>query len=147
MKRKKSPKLVFIISVVVLFIILVGIFLHIKNITNSSSAKIDAGDIVVLGIRPNQVIKSPLKLSGEARGWFFEGVFGVKVLDGENKEIGQAQAHATSDWMSNKMVSYNVEINFTKPETPTGNIVFTKDNPSGLPPDNRSMWLPVRFHD
>ena len=47
---------------------------------------------------PNQVIESPLQVTGQARGtWFFEGTFPVSIVNWDGLIIGETYAIATSD--------------------------------------------------
>lgn len=95
---------------------------------------------------PNQVIKSPLIITGEARGtWFFEADFPVKLLDENGKEIAVHYAQALGDWMTEDFVPFQAEINFEKPGTSTGVLILEKDNPSGLPEHDDELIIPVRF--
>ncbi len=95
---------------------------------------------------PNQVVASPLTISGQARGnWFFEASFPVKLLDANGKVLAQAPAQATGDWMTTEYVPFTLSLPFTKPTTATGTLVLEKDNPSGLPQNASELRIPVRF--
>jgi hypothetical protein len=95
---------------------------------------------------PNAVVKSPLFVSGEARGtWYFEASFPVRLLDGNGKEIAIRPAQAKSEWMTIDFVPFEVLLEFIAPETPVGTLEFVKDNPSGLPEHDDSFSIPVRF--
>ncbi len=96
--------------------------------------------------RPNQVITSPLKIEGEARGtWFFEGDFPVKLLDENGEVIAQHYVTARGEWMTEDFVQFSGELLFTAPETEFGRLVLEKDNPSGLPEHADALNVPVRF--
>lgn len=106
----------------------------------------DNSPIRVMSPKTNAVIKSPLMITGEAKGtWFFEAVFPVRLLDGNGKEIAHGQARATSDWMTTDYVPFTAELTFTKPMTAQGILYFAKDNPSGLPQNDARIDVPVRF--
>mgnify|MGYP000305287555 CR=1 FL=1 len=86
-------------------------------------------------------------MSGEARGtWYFEASFPVKLLDGNGKVLAAIPAQAKSDWMTTDFVPFTGTLTFENPKTPTGTLVFQKDNPSGLPQHDASMNIPVRFN-
>lgn len=103
-------------------------------------------EIIITNLQQNQIINSPLKIEGRARGsWFFEAVFPVKLLDGGGKQIAEAQAQAVGDWMTEDFVSFNVSLDFAAPETDSGGLLFQNDNPSGLPENSKEFRLPVRF--
>ncbi len=93
-----------------------------------------------------EIIKSPLEITGEARGtWYFEASFPVKLLDGNGKEIAAVPAMALSDWMTADFVPFRATIQFTRPDTAVGTLILQKDNPSGLPQNEDQVVVPVRF--
>jgi hypothetical protein len=100
----------------------------------------------------NAVITSPLTLTGEAGGWYFEGSFPVEVVDASGNIIVQGQATATGDWMTTDFVPFTASLTFTNPYTAgdpeaekAGKIILRKDNPSGLPENDDSFEVPIRF--
>ena len=94
----------------------------------------------------NTVVTSPLTVKGQARGtWFFEASFPVKVLDADKKELGAGVAHAQGEWMTENFVPFEATIEFTKGAAKNGFIIVAKDNPSGLPENDASFELPVKF--
>ncbi|RJQ32327.1 hypothetical protein C4572_01245 [Candidatus Parcubacteria bacterium] len=96
--------------------------------------------------RPNEIIKSPMVVEGEARGfWFFEASFPVRVKDANGKELGVGIAQAQGEWMTEEFVPFNTVMEFAEPETETGTLILEKDNPSGLPENADEMHFPVRF--
>jgi hypothetical protein len=116
-----------------------------SNQTGTSTKPIATDHLRVNGITENAVIKSPLTITGEAKGWYFEASFPVKVLDANGKVIAQGPAQAQSDWMTADFVPFKITLTFSAPTTPTGTLVFEKDNPSGLPENSESVKVPVRF--
>jgi hypothetical protein len=104
-------------------------------------------NIRVMNPEPNQVISSPLVISGEARGtWFFEADFPVILRDGDGNVIAEHYAQALSDWMTGEFVPFEAVIEFEKPATEIGYLILEKDNPSGLEEhDEESLIIPVRF--
>lgn len=97
--------------------------------------------------RPNQIIKSPLHIAGEARGsWFFEGSFPITLADGNGKIIGHGIATAGSDWMTEEFVPFIATIEFADPTYKnTGSLILKKDNPSGLPEHDDALEIPILF--
>ncbi len=96
--------------------------------------------------RPNQIILSPLLVEGDARGpWFFEASFPVRLFDGNGKEIAIAIAQAKREWMTEEFVPFGARLEFAKPATGEGTIIFEKDNPSGLSEHDDSLIMPIRF--
>ena len=93
-----------------------------------------------------QMVKSPLTLKGQARGyWYFEASFPIHLLDGNGIEIAVAPAQAQSECMTTDFVPFKLVLLFDKPTTPTGTLVLKKDNPSGLPEHDDEIRIPVRF--
>ncbi|NUM25511.1 MAG: hypothetical protein HUU49_02680 [Candidatus Buchananbacteria bacterium] len=96
--------------------------------------------------RPNDLITSPVKISGDARGtWFFEASFPIVLLDGNGDVVVQHFAQAKTDWMTENFVAFESEVVFTKPTTKNGLLILKKDNPSGLPEYDDELIIPIRF--
>lgn len=96
--------------------------------------------------RPNQVIESPLTITGEARGyWYFEASFPAELVDANGKQLAIMPIMATENWMTENFVPFNAVFNFPTPTTATGTLVFHKDNPSGLPEHDDKLIIPVKF--
>jgi hypothetical protein len=103
-------------------------------------------EIQVNNVSSNQIVTSPLTVTGQARGtWYFEASFPVELRDGNGKIIAQAPAQAQSDWMTTNFVPFSVTLTFAKPTTSTGTLILRNDNPSGLPENAKSISIPVRF--
>lgn len=96
--------------------------------------------------RPNDIVKSPLVLRGEARGtWYFEASFPVTLMDGKGKVLARTPAQAEGEWMTENFVPFNAGLKFDTPETDTGFLILEKDNPSGLPENADELKVPVKF--
>ncbi|HEY4515727.1 MAG TPA: Gmad2 immunoglobulin-like domain-containing protein [Candidatus Paceibacterota bacterium] len=94
----------------------------------------------------NQEVTSPVRVSGQARGmWYFEASFPAEVLDEDGTSLGITPIQAEGEWMTEEYVPFSAEISFDKPKGETGIIIFHKDNPSGLPENEDSVRVPVRF--
>jgi hypothetical protein len=115
--------------------------------TSSATTSANLSDkIRVANVSSNQVVKSPLTVTGEARGnWYFEASFPVELIDGNGKVLISAPAQAKSDWMTTDFVPFSVTLSFAKPTTATGTLVLHNDNPSGLPENAFELRIPVRF--
>lgn len=111
----------------------------------------DKSDLIKVDVpQPNQIIKSPLTISGEARGtWFFEASFPIELLDVQGNvvatAIAQANPPAGGDWMTEDFVPFDAVIEFDQPVGDKGVIVFKKDNPSGLSENDDQLRLPIVF--
>lgn len=117
--------------------------IFIEDIGNEN----DKQDLIrVASPRPNDTVASPLILEGEARGtWYFEASFPIKILDANGVELGIVPAQAQSEWMTESFVPFKATLSFKAPTTPTGMLVFQKDNPSGLPEHDDELRMPVKF--
>jgi len=102
--------------------------------------------IRVKNIKDSDVVKSPLIIEGEARGyWFFEASFPIKLLDANGRELGVAIAQAQNEWMTESFVQFRAELKFSAPSTETGVLILERDNPSGLPENADELRTLVRF--
>lgn len=113
--------------------------------TGNELEKIDL--IVVNNPRPNQVIKSPITITGQARGyWFFEASFPIKLYDENNNLLAVAIAEAQKEWMTEDFVPFKAEMNFEiLKNSKKGVLIFEKDNPSGLPEHDDQLRMPIIF--
>ena len=102
--------------------------------------------IQIQNISPNQKITSPLLINGVARGsWFFEAVFPVKIVAEDGTLIASGIAKADADWKTDVFVPFHVQLIFTSIGHTSGNIVFQKDNPSGISQNDREFTISVNF--
>lgn len=110
-------------------------------------SKEDVSDLIRVDLpKNNETIKSPLKVSGEARGfWYFEASFPAMLLDANGKELAIKPAQAKGEWMTENFVPFEVSLEFSRPDTENGFLVLQKDNPSGLPENDRELRIPIRF--
>jgi hypothetical protein len=93
---------------------------------------------------PNSVIKSPFKISGQARGnWFFEASAPVKLFDVLGNQLAAGIISATEDWMTTDFVPFKGELMFSATATSTGVLIFNNDNPSDLPQNSREFRVPI----
>jgi len=91
-----------------------------------------SADIRVISPRSNDVIKSPVKIYGEAKGTqYSEGSFPVSIVGENGVVLGRGIAEAKGDWMTTEFVPFEVTIDFIVSSDATGSIVLSKDNPSG----------------
>ncbi len=99
--------------------------------------------------RPSQVIKSPLTITGEARGnWFFEASFPVILVNWDGLIIAQGIATAKSDWMTTEFVPFEATLTFTIDKNTYSNrgwLILKRDNPSDLPANDNALEIPIIF--
>lgn len=92
------------------------------------------------------LVSSPLTVSGKAKGfWFFEASMPVTLKDDQGNVLIQAPATALSDWMTSDYVPFSVTLDFNPGDAQYGVLIISKDNPSGLPENDASVAIPVRF--
>jgi hypothetical protein len=122
-----------------------GVVYKVAYLGNLISSK--NSDIEVTFPKENAVVTSPLKVTGKAKGtWFFEASFPVRLKDmPQNKVLAVGIATAKTDWMTTDFVEFETTLTFENPPTDTGWLVFEKDNPSGLPENDDSFHLPIKF--
>lgn len=91
------------------------------------------------------MVTSPLKISGQVRGWFFEAVFPVKLINRDSGAIiAQGQAHPLNqDWMVDAFQPFSATLSFAVTTPIPAWLVLSNDNPSGLPENDQSVYIPV----
>lgn len=98
--------------------------------------------------KANAKIKSPLKIEGKARGfWFFEAEFLAELYDVHQDFLGRTILWAKEDWMTEDFVPFEGELSFVQPSTSLGTLKFLSANPSGLPENQRIFEIPVQFEE
>ena len=142
---KKSTLVVIGIAVLILLIGAIIIFDDCSS-CGGRDTDVSSAMIRVTIPEPDAIVRSPLTVTGEARGnWYFEASFPVKILDANGKQLGVRIAQAQGEWMTTNFVPFSTIVNFSTPTTQTGTIVFQKDNPSGLPEHDAEVRIPIRF--
>jgi len=92
------------------------------------------------------VISSPLTIKGKApSSWFFENSFPVQVADENGKILGEGLVYPNSEWTKPGILDFHAEVEFEKATTKTGKLILSADNPSGLPENDYSVEVPVKF--
>ncbi len=92
------------------------------------------------------LVASPLEVRGEARGlWYFEGRFPVELVDANDETIATSVARAQGEWTTQDYVPFEAEIDFDRPASAEGALVFRKANSSGRPENAAEVRVPVRF--
>lgn len=92
-----------------------------------------------------ETVKSPLVVTGQASAWYFEAVFSIRVTDEKNNTLGVGYVQAIGDWMTTDFVPFSGTITFDAKEAEKGFVIFEKANPSGLPENELTFSMPVRF--
>lgn len=132
----------------IFILLLLGLGLwYVLSLRSESEVPASKDDLIIVHTPlPNAAVKSPLTISGRARGnWYFEASFPVRLLDGNGNQLAIKPAQAMDNWMTTEYVPFDVTLTFTTPTTDTGILVLEKDNPSGLPEHANELRIPVRF--
>ncbi|MEW6617612.1 MAG: GerMN domain-containing protein [Patescibacteria group bacterium] len=142
LEEKQSKLRVWIF--VILFIALCGaVYWYFFS---PSPQKTAVSDVTIFSPKAEEIIKSPLKISGEARGtWFFEGSFPVVLKDENGNTVKEGFVTAQKDWMTQDFVPFIGELEFDTPEVGKGELILKKDNPSDLREYDKSTSIPVGF--
>lgn len=118
---------------------------ELTSTSTPSESYIKPEEVGIVSIRNQDIINSPFVLKGSAPGyWFFEGTLPVELQDANNNIIITTFASATGDWMTTDMVDFKALLEFETIAS-SGYIVIKKDNPSGLPENDKSIVFPVKF--
>lgn len=119
----------------------------VEEITLSVAEQEKMDLIRLTSVHEGDVISSPLKITGEARGsWFFEASFPVSLVNWDGLIIAQGIAQADGDWMTEDFVPFSVTLEFDKPDyKDNGALIMQKDNPSGLPEYDDALEIPIFF--
>ena len=94
-----------------------------------------------------KTVKSPLEITGKARGqWFFEATAPVELLDGNFQSLGKSYIEVVNaDWMTEEFVPFQGSLEFKKPGTKNGYLLLKKSNASGKPELDQRLRIPVKF--
>lgn len=138
----KQALLIFLILVVIVAITFIVLIFDVGRhtpIPADQSPVID-NSITVDQPQAKTVVKSPISISGKARGtWYFEGSFPIKLIDSKGVVIATGIAKANGDWMTVDFVPFTSTLSYTVATTTEATIVFSKDNPSGDPARDYSI--------
>lgn len=104
--------------------------------------------ILISSPKINEKIKSPLKIEGKARGfWFFEAQFTVELFDANKNFLGKTILTAKDNWMTEDFVSFEGKLDFLPPSASFGSLKFSSANASGLPENQKIFEMPVQFEE
>lgn len=104
--------------------------------------------LTIISPKANEEIKSPVVIKGYVNGdgWTgFEAVAGViKILDKNGELLASAPLAIQGEWT--KLPAYfETTLDFVDSESGDAKIVFSNENPSGLPENDRTFALPIKF--
>jgi len=107
----------------------------------------NSNEVILYTPDSNALVDSPIKIEGRARGyWFFEGDFPLELIDENGRVIASGIARAQEDWMTENFVNFLAKVEFAKPSTDRGELIFKKDNPSDFPENDEEFRVPLLFN-
>ena len=102
--------------------------------------------ILIESPKENEKIKSPLKITGKARGnWFFEAEFIAELYDEKDNFLGKTILTAKDEWMTDNFVPFEGILEFFGYQSDFGKLRFLSNNPSGLPGHQKIFEMSVQF--
>ena len=103
-------------------------------------------DIRVHTPLPNESIKSPLVITGEARlSWFVGGSLPVQLVDERGLVLGTGSGKVQGTSMAEAFVPFKAELPFPVAASTTGTLVLKKERPSGTVENGPTLRIPVTF--
>lgn len=143
-------KMILIFGVIIVVVVVLSLVFDWGRKDYTITPPADKSDLIqVFYPETGNTVKSPLHIFGKARGsWFFEASFPVILKDMNGNIISTGIATADGDWMTTEFVDFTADLEFNIPaETAIsiGELILKKDNPSGLPENDDSISIPVRF--
>lgn len=121
--------------------------LFIENIGNI----MEKNDLIrISSPLPNEKVSFPLRVEGEARGyWFFEATFPIEITNLSGDVIASGYATAEDEWMTEDFVSFEAVIELDEEDLidDRGVLILRRANPSGLEENDDFLEMPVNFNN
>jgi hypothetical protein len=139
------------ISIIVIIIIAAGVIVffvrkNYKQETQQQPISQTEPDVVISTPQKNDLVTSPLTVSGKAKGnWFFEANLPVVLKDQNGNILAQKGFHSLGDWTAMDYVNFSDTLTFSTPQTEYGVLIIQNDNASGDPTYDKSYAVVVRF--
>ncbi|PIR55424.1 hypothetical protein COU74_01025 [Candidatus Peregrinibacteria bacterium CG10_big_fil_rev_8_21_14_0_10_36_19] len=104
-------------------------------------------DIKLTTPQPGDVLSGSISVKGEAKGfWFFEAQLDVEIVDEKGNLIAKTFASSMEDWMTTDFVPFEAYFGVLDfGESKEGKLILKKANASGLPENDASFEIPVKF--
>lgn len=96
-----------------------------------------------LNISENEMLSSPLSLTGEARLLYSEGIFPIEIISKEGSVVASASATALGDWMTEDFVPFEAVLTFLVEKDTEAFVVLKKSNPPGEKENDLEFQIPV----
>ncbi len=134
-----------IASLLLSVVLLIGCGTDNKS-TEEVEPVVSIQDVTVTSPQANSSITSPLTITGEAVGnWYFEASFPIKLVDEDGNILASTIATAQGDWMTTDLVPFEATMVFNTTGPLDAELLFEKDNPSGLPENAGEYSVPVNI--
>jgi Immunoglobulin-like domain of bacterial spore germination len=112
--------------------------------TTSTEILGNKADLVSFSVLPGSKVSGLVAYKGVIKGaYFFEANILVNILDANKNVLKQGNAMATTDWMTAEPVSFEGKLDFTGLTKGPGFIEIHNDNASGLPENDKSVFVPI----
>ena len=103
-------------------------------------------DVLLYFPTEGNTINSPLNIEGETVGsWYWEGTFRIELRSKSGELIGSTFATSKGEWMQEGYVPFTAELVFETDEK-VADLVFIKENPSGMPENKDEYSIEVNIH-
>ena len=140
-------KQIWLLSVLsIIIVILIGILIFVPAKPSTKVQPVVTEGIQVILPTANEEVSSPINITGivNGGGWGgFEGQVGtVKLLDGNGNELATSVLTATTDWTISP-TNFKATITLGKAYQGSATLIFSNENPSGMPQNNKIFTLPV----
>jgi hypothetical protein len=150
---KKEILIIIILGVIIVLLIGALFFIPSKKVLSPTVSGIE-----VTSPRENEIISSPLKITGivNGGGWAgFENQIGtVGLFNSNGDELSNGVLEATTDWtklptsfQATLIFDFNVPPVFQNVGSPSSSpyLLFKNENPSGDPSKDKTFSLPVKI--
>ena len=116
-----------------------------KTFTEDIGNELEKIDLIKIDSpRPNSTVYSPIAITGEARGtWYNEGVLNIDIEDASGNILGQVLGQAQAEWMTEDFVPFKATLTFKTTTQTKVYLVIHKANSSGLPGKADELKIPL----
>ena len=138
-----------VVITALLLIIAVELVVMINYDSVNDDINAITNDYMIRVSEPNagDMVSSPLRVAGRAKGtWFYEGGFPITLTDWDGRIIAEGLATAKGDWTSKGYILFEGSLDFEKPAFGrNGLLILQSDDPSDLSDNSETLEIPVNF--
>ncbi len=115
-----------------------------EEVQGSGISSLKGETIILDNLKEGDILVPDFKVNGSVTGgWFFEGVFPVRVLNEQGEVIRTIFANASQDWMTEELVPFSFVLDLDIEEDSNLVLKFERSNPSGLAENDDSAQIAV----